>query len=624
MRSHDYYLKKSLAHLHKVDAKLAFKIMRTDPTPLEFCLTEKKEPNLKRTFEGHTYHYHSEKGALDEAQEWFHSIAHETTVIYVYGTGLGYYYDVAKNWLKYHPDRALVFLEEDPAVLHRLFETERGLEMLRNPQVQIVHFTDLLEDKTLFNELSWTYIFCPFTISCLKLYAQVNHEGFSSLHHEITYEAMQKKDIVEEYLNYGIPFFRNFYPNLRELPDSSWGNGLFGQFQEVPAIICGAGPSLDKNIKLLGTLKDRALFFAGSSGLNGLMQEGITPHFGAAIDPNQAQLARVSAVKETKVPFFYRNRIFHDALGAIRGPRLYLSGTGGYEIADWFDQELGLEGPSLDEGHNVINFCLEIARALGCNPIILVGVDLAFTDDQYYSNNVTTNLQLTEKDFEGSGYDAQPILRTDIEGKPIHTLWRWVIEADWISQFAEKNPQLTLLNATEGGLGMKGVSNITLKQVKEEFLISKQDLHTVVEKKIAESGSFPVPLEDGKIRALLGRVHRSLEDCVEKITRLKKEMARLQDIIMKGEKPPTNLETPTSKLLEIEIDEEIGYRYLLETFNLIFTRWRHRTIQRLQDPHRKMSEKSRNKKKIELQMERLGFLTDVALVNMELIKRAII
>jgi len=621
MRSQSYYLKKSLAHLQKVDPKLAFKITRTDPTPLEFCLTDKEEPNLKRSFEGRTYHYHSEKGAGDEAQEWFHSISHEAEVIYIYGIGLGYYYEAAKQWLKYHPERALVFIEEDLGVLHRLFETPRGLEMLRHPQVKIVHFTDLAEDKSLFNELSWTYIFCPFAVTCLKLYEEVNHEGFSSFHHLISHEAMQKKDTVGEYLNYGIPFFRNFYPNLRMLPDASWGNGLFNQFQGIPAIICGAGPSLDKNIELLGTLKGKALLLAGSSALNGLIQYGIVPHLGAAIDPNSSQVSRVQAAQKAKVPFFFRNRVNTEALKAITGHRLYLTGTGGYDIADWFDQELGLEGESLNEGHNVINFCMEIARALGCNPIILVGVDLAFTNDKYYSSGTMTNLKLTKKDFGRSWYDVQPILRNDIYGKPIHTLWRWVTESEWISHFAEINPELTIINATEGGLGMKDVPNLTLKEVEEKYLLAKQDLHALVEKRIAET-SFPMPLRDDKIRSLMGKIHRSLEDSVAKIDKLLKEMNTLLEGVLKGESD--DLETSTSKLLEIEIDEEIGYRYLLETFNLVFTRWRHRTIQQLQDPHRRLSDKSRNKKKLQLQLERLTFLKQVALVNMELIKRAII
>ena len=41
--------------------------------------------------------------------------------------------------------------------------------------------------------------------------------------------------------------------------------------------------------------------------------------------------------------------------------------------------------------------------------------------------------------------------RNDIHGNPVYTLWKWITEAKWISDFAENHPELTILNATEGG-----------------------------------------------------------------------------------------------------------------------------------------------------------------------------
>ena len=64
----------------------------------------------------------------------------DTEVIYVYGVGLGYFYDAAKDWLKKDPHHHVVFLEDNLAVIHRLFETERGSEILRNNQVKLIFF----------------------------------------------------------------------------------------------------------------------------------------------------------------------------------------------------------------------------------------------------------------------------------------------------------------------------------------------------------------------------------------------------------------------------------------------------------------------------------------------------
>lgn len=617
-------LQKNLTTLQKSDAKLAYQLQSVDPSDLVFCETQKGELNLQRTYEGHTYFYHSPLSAKAEASDWFAGLPlHDTLVLYVYGIGLGYYYEAAQQWLKDNSSRQLVFLEEDQGVLYRLLETEKGSEILKNPQVQIVYFESSLEDKALFNELSWRYLNDPFTVSCLNLYQEANPQGFLQLHHLLSYNLIQKKAFVEEYLQYGVAFFRNFYPNLLELPKSYFGNGLFGEFKQVPAIICGAGPSLNKNIDQLKELKDNALLFAGSSALNALIPKGILPHFGVAIDPNKAQLPRVDVAKPYQIPFFYRQRLFHEALQAISGPRLYLTGTGGYDIAQWFEQELKLEGDNLDEGHNVVNFCIEIAHALGCDPIILVGVDLAFTNEQPYADGVTTHLKLTEDDFKtDNDFESQPLLKEDINGSPIHTLWKWITESEWITEFAQAHPEISLINATEGGLGFKSVVNKTLKDVSHLYLRGKessldQRIQTAISKHALHS------VEPARLIELVKTLQSSLDRCIDLFTKLLTESHHLEEQIQQDLPYPDSLQTTAISLLESDIEEEVAYQFILDTFNQIYIRVHHRAIQELQMPKRGLTDKKRALKKIALQLARLTFLKDVARVNRELIQRSL-
>lgn len=585
-------LDKNLSLLRRTNTKLAFQIAHTDPSALEFCSTEQNETNLKRVYEGKTYFYHSPKGASQEAKEWAQRTdLNHATVIFVYGIGLGYYFLAAQEWLEKDKNRVLIFLEEDLGVLHRLLETETGSVILRHPQVKIYTFNDVLEDHEIFNEISWTYLFCPFIISSLSLYQEVNPEGFSKLSHRIAHDAVQKKALVDEYLQYGVAFFRNFYPNLLELPKAFWGNGLFGKFKNTPAIICGAGPSLNKNIETLGTLTENALIFAGSSSLKALLSKNVIPHFAAAIDPNSAQLERVEIAQGHSIPFFYRNRLFHRALNAIEGPRLYLSGSGGYEVAEWFENELGLEGETLDEGHNVINMSLSIAHALGCNPIIFVGVDLAYTDNQIYADGVMSNSQMTNEETD---FDSTPILKEDINGNPVKTLWKWVTEAEWISEFAKQHPELTIINATEGGLGFKDIPNSNLSEVVKRHLMKSSDLYTRVHQEI-EKNKLPSTVNKQHIEELMGVMQASLNRCIQHFDQL---------IGMQAE-------DLNAQLIEMAIEEEIAYRYILDVFNMIFLRVHHRSI---------LAAKDDSQKKIDLHVRRLQFLKDVARVNSELIK----
>ncbi|MBA3723140.1 MAG: motility associated factor glycosyltransferase family protein [Parachlamydiaceae bacterium] len=609
--------------LKKIDAKLAYQLMMSDPSALDFCVSRSGQTNLKRIYQDDIFYYHSEIDPTEEANEWFLKLnIGDSTVLYVYGVGLGYYYDAARVWLRSNPKNKLIFLEEDLGVLHRLFETEKGTEILNHLQVKIVTFTDLMEDKEIFSELAWTYINAPFTVSALKLYEDVNSQGVSDLAHQVTHESVQKSALADEYQKYGVPFFRNFYPNLLELPKAIYGNGLFDLYKNVPAIICGAGPSLNKNIGLLKTLNEQALIFAGSSSLPALLSKGVIPHFGAAIDPNLAQVSRVQCSQGYLIPFFYRNRLYHEALKAISSSRLFLTGAGGYDIAEWFEQELGLESDILDEGHNIVNFCIEIANALGCNPIILVGVDLAYTNNRPYAEGVEETLNLPkEKLVENGDLDSIAVQRNDINGEPVYTLWKWITEAEWTAKFAEDHPDITIINATEGGLGFRRIPNESLANVAQEYLKNKEDFH----KRIAidmKNHSLSNIIRK-QIEELMIKFQNSLKCCMRYLENLMDELDQIKINSNVTTSTADILETPKIALIESELEEEIGYRYLLETFNIIYMKCHQRQIEELQSVKNKMTKIECNKQKIVLQKERLSFLKDVSEANIELINMAL-
>lgn len=80
-------------------------------------------PNLKA--EGGSYH--AQENPADEARRFFDSIElHGISLLLVYGIGLGYFYDAAKEWLRADAGRFLIILEDDLEVLYHLFHTPRG------------------------------------------------------------------------------------------------------------------------------------------------------------------------------------------------------------------------------------------------------------------------------------------------------------------------------------------------------------------------------------------------------------------------------------------------------------------------------------------------------------------
>jgi hypothetical protein len=600
-----------------IHPKEAVMLPYVDCDHLQFCKTKLGEVNLKSKLDGKIRYVHAQSGAKKEAEAWFaKQDLNNIKVLYVYGVGLGHYYDAAKKWLKKSESHQLVFLEDDPCIVHRLLETEKGSEILKNTQVHLYFFHRIDDTEPTLNELYWNFYMTPLTFSALEFYAKTKLEKYNELSHKISYDAALKNSLLDEYLRFGYGFFRNFYTNLFLLPGSSLGNSLWGKFKNVPAIICGAGPSLQKNIGFLKNLQDRALIFAGSSALNAVTSGGVTPDFGAGLDPNPMQETRLSKIKDLSFPFLYRNRMYHPAMKLVKGPRLYVTGAGGYDVAEWFEKCLNIENEYIEEGRNVVNFCLEVAHMMGCNPIIFVGLDLAYTGMQAYSGGVVGDAGVNAaKLLQNENADDRAIIKEDIHGEPIYTLWKWVSESRWIGDFTAQHPNVTVINATEGGLGFPGVPNKTLKAVAKKYLTKKYQLRARVQKQI-ELGKLSQVTKKKVVKAM-EQLRDSLRKCVGLLDSLIEESTALKK--SNEEEIPT--QTARMTLAEGDIVEEPGYQYVLDVFSAAASKMFNKDLRRIEKGG--LSPRDRSLQYIDLHEKKYFFLRNTAEINANLIQEAI-
>ncbi|MBC7368204.1 MAG: DUF115 domain-containing protein [Undibacterium sp.] len=152
---------------------------------------------------------------------------------------------------------------------------------------------------------------------------------------------------------------------------AAWAGALHG----LPAFICGAGPSLDVSLPALAAAADRAVIFSADSALRALARHGVAADFAVSIDaakvpekclpsthlPVRAVLASVSpSAWQTALPaaqtFF------------LSGPQV---------THDWFATR-GVPRTALAVAESCVCTALRLAHHLGCDPIYLFGMDLAF------------------------------------------------------------------------------------------------------------------------------------------------------------------------------------------------------------------------------------------------------
>lgn len=576
-----------------------------------------KELNLTLEKEGKVSFYH-ENDPIEEAKQWFEQLdVRNVTVIFVYGVGLGYYYDAAKAWLQ-DPNHFLVFLEDDLEVIYRLFETQRGKEILFDKQVRLRFFTRFNMMDPIWVSLAETFAIRQYRVTALKHYAENNSDILEQIQVALSFWFSTNRMIHSEFSRYGQHFFTNLYQNLRLLPQAYSANGLFGTFTGVPAIICGAGPSLTKNIETLKTLKNRALIFAGGSAMNAINFSGFLPHFGAGVDPNPAQLTRLIMNTAYEVPFFYRSRMNHEALSLVQGPHLYVTGAGGYKISKWLEENLGIAGEDVDEGMNVINFSLSLAFALGCNPIIFVGLDLAYSEGLSYHEGVTSHpTHDRRRDFLTKTSGDELLLKPDIYGKPVNTLWKWISESLWFGKFARERSEILFINATEGGIGMPGIPAKPLSEVAEHLLLRKSDFVLRVHGEV-QNHAIPETVTIEKIQLLIEEMFVSLKQSESYCKQLESLAEELIKRVEQGEEAPENLMTAEMQNIYDTLLQEIAYKFILNDLDDSFNPTLSLSHQQLAYDFF-ISAKESTMRKIMLFSERFKFLRNAAIMNQALI-----
>ncbi len=484
--------------------------------------------------------------------------------------GLEGSFSALKSWLEQDLSRKLILLEDDLGIILHVLEQDMATHLLTHPQLHLFYLENSADGLEVLQSIAWAAYGKKMLIASSP---HKNGEIFSEIKARLQYETSDIHIILDEYMGYGVSFFRNFWKNLPYLAGSYKGNKLEKKFKNIPAIVVAAGPSLKTQLDFLAENRDRALIFSGGSSVNALMAKGVQPHFGAGIDPNPLQYIRFRDALAFHLPFFYRARLLNESLKTIEGPRLYLKGGDGYNITDWVEEKLHIPGSIIGGGHSVANFIIEIAETLGCNPIILVGYDLAFgKQDERYAPGVESPALAAQADDE-------QILWKDIDGNPIKSAWKWILEAKWIQDFAEERPKTTFINATGGGLGIEGLDRMTLEEAASKYLAKQYDLDAMVHTAIEEAG---------KVRADAKTIRKLAHEMLESLERVKSYLG-------------TN-----DLLTELELKQEIAYVYILEVFEKMRMKLEYYRIKFGADP-----EKERE--------ERILFLKDVATVNQILI-----
>jgi hypothetical protein len=248
---------------------------------------------------------------------------------------------------------------------------------------------------------------------------------------------------------------------LKNLPTTLQNPGinlLFRRFKNRPGVVIATGPSLRKNMHLLKGIYDRALLISVDASLKVLMEQEIKPHLVTSIE----RLPGISRLVENirgldEVYYTPCDLVVPEALDAYQGPKIMVSRN--YSYYDW----LGIDKGQLSMGPSTANLAFKIAEVLGCNPIILVGQDLAFGPEGFTHAAGALPNQRMEKTPDS---EIREVMGND--GQPIRTTNAWFDMLKWYEKDIASYPG-TCINATEGGAHIDGSVIMPLQEAVTQY-----------------------------------------------------------------------------------------------------------------------------------------------------------
>ena len=391
------------------------------------------------------------------------------TVLFMYGFSNGFI--IRKALEKNCPVQSCIVYEPSVEIFVKVLEEYDVTDLIRNAELLIFirKINDELLEKTLYdikNYRNWKlfqFSIAPcydrlFAKDCkeiLKMFTNVHEYKHMEMNTLIRFAQSGVKNEVKAmkwFMNcHALEQYKNKFP------------------EDMPCIIVAAGPSLEKNAEVLRRAKGKALIICVDTALPFLLKKDIIPDIACTIDAQKGTTYFMDT-RLKDIPIMVSTDSDYRALEQIGDVKpIYIAAAN-----DFFQRlfkDKGYNVDYFDGGGSVATVSFQVAVELGFHTIILIGQDLAFSDDKAHAGmGEVTKEDLDSKLMMVDAYNGGQILsRIDFK----HYI-------DWYNL---KIPELTdrlIINATEGGAKLKGAVQMTLNDVVNNYCNKCYDMDTLM------------------------------------------------------------------------------------------------------------------------------------------------
>lgn len=300
-----------------------------------------------------------------------------------------------------------------------------------------------------------------FEILVFSNYDIIFNEEFQVFIDKIKFMHVDKKIGENTQSFYAKNWFENYMKNILEINSFEKIDSYKGMFKNKPAIIVSAGPSLDKNLKFLKGNEDKFIIIAGARTLKTLEKEGIKTDFACIIDSSQEMYNVFKNSLNSEVPLVTIDQGNNEIVKKYKGKKIIFNSR---EFSNASRSLLGFNTEYLFQGGSVAHTCTSFAKLLGCDPIIFIGQDLAYTNNKLHAENATVENENNE--IIDTGIYVKGVVEEKVLTNYDLNMFRERLET-----IIRLHKEISFINCTEGGAHIEGT---TIKPLKEIIQIYDQ------------------------------------------------------------------------------------------------------------------------------------------------------
>lgn len=271
---------------------------------------------------------------------------------------------------------------------------------------------------------------------------------------------------------------------------------LRGAFEGVPAIIVSAGPSLDKNLHHLQSAAGKAVIIAMNQTVRATQRVGAPADLALTVDSANV-LYQLEGEGALQTSIAARVSVHPDVF-SVPGRRIFVF-SGSVTHENWVCRLLGGDDSKLSPGGSVAHMCFTLAEHLGCDPVILIGQDLALSESQIYSRYAADHDSAATVSEDGKSIQHKTSARKAAHiphtanikeplvevpgyyGGTVQTTYSLAIfRRTFCRWFTQLQGSLRIINATEGGAAIDGAEQMPFEEAVAQFCTTPVDVEGIL------------------------------------------------------------------------------------------------------------------------------------------------